>query len=125
VAVGWNGRRSPEWVTAERRSLERSPAPADDDGMTISSEPSVEGGVTTFRDCSVYSAPLRHAAPGTRHAAPGTGRHRAVETGEIRIVAAADCARHGRHADLEAAGRPEADARQDPLAWLGFRFTAG
>lgn len=59
----------------------------------------------------------------------GTARHRAPETGEIRIVAAADCARQGRHAaddDTDPRRSPAADpAGEDPLAWLGFRFTAG
>lgn len=51
-------------------------------------------------------------------------RHRAPETGEIRIVAAADCARQGRHAAPDEADAPETDA-EDALGWLGFRFTAG
>lgn len=53
-----------------------------------------------------------------------TARHRAPETGEIRIVAAADCARQGRHAAPDEPALPPAGP-EDSLAWLGFRFTAG
>jgi hypothetical protein len=95
--------------------------------MTITSEQFGELVLSAFRP-----APGSFPVPAPQPAAPG-GRHRAPETGEVRIVAAADCGRRGRHAAQEdptprhAAPEPVAGGTttEDPLAWLGLRFTAG
>ena len=89
--------------------------------MTIAPEPYAERVLTTFR-----AAPLRHVQAGVT--VPDTARHRAPETGEIRIVAADDCARRGRHAAPDETVLPaavDAGPAVDPLAWIGLRFTAG
>jgi hypothetical protein len=99
--------------------------------MTITSDQSGALVLGAFRP-----APGSSPVPAPLPVAPG-GRHRAPETGEVRIVAAADCGRRGRHAAPEPStprhAAPETGAvaaageqtAEDPLAWLGLRFTAG
>jgi hypothetical protein len=104
--------------------------------MTVSFESAQDVVLSTFRPAGSHHLPT---VP--RPAVPGGARHRAPDTGEIRIVAADDCARRGRHAAPEVSQRlgahvpaapatPAATAAtdapgHDPLDWLGFRFTAG
>jgi hypothetical protein len=103
--------------------------------MTVSFQPAQDVVLSTFRPAG------SHLPTVPRPVVPSGARHRAPDTGEIRIVAADDCARRGRHAAPEvsqllgayvpaAPASPAATATtdapgQDPLDWLGFRFTAG